>query len=39
MSAAGDEGGWCYAGDIDQDPEAFWGKVRPWDRTSRPLVY
>jgi hypothetical protein len=39
MSAAGDEGGLCYAGDIVQDPQAFWGEVESWDRAARSLVY
>lgn len=39
MSAAGDEGGLCYAGDIVQDPEAFWGEVESWDRATRSLVF
>jgi hypothetical protein len=39
MSAAGDEGGLCYAGDIVQDPEAFWGEVESWDRDTRSLVF
>lgn len=39
MSAAGDEGGLCYAGDIVQDPEAFWGEVESWDSATRALVY
>jgi hypothetical protein len=39
MSAAGDEGGLCYAGDIVQDPEAFRGEVESWDRATRSLVF
>jgi hypothetical protein len=39
MSAAGDEGGLCYAGDIVQDPEAFWGEVESWDKAGRSLVF
>jgi hypothetical protein len=39
MSAAGDEGGLCYAGDIVQDPEVFWGEVASWDKATRSLVY
>jgi hypothetical protein len=39
MSAAGDEGGLCYGGDIVQDPEAFWGEVESWDRATRSLVF
>ncbi len=39
MSAAGDEGGLCYAGDIVQDAEAFWGEVETWDKATRSLVY
>ncbi len=39
MSAAGDEGGLCYAGDIVQDPEVFWGEVESWDRATRSLVF
>lgn len=39
MSAAGDEGGLCYAGDIVQDPQAFWGEVQSWDPRTRSLVY
>jgi hypothetical protein len=39
MSAGGDEGGLCYAGDIVQDPEAFWGEVESWDGAKRSLVF
>lgn len=39
MSAAGDEGGLCYAADIIQDPAVFSGQVGSWDPKTQTLVY
>ena len=39
MSAAGDEGGLCYAADIVQDPDAFRGNVEKWDPKTGTLIY